>query len=262
MGNASKNAIASVDIYRLSRARAPPTVRHILRINLDSSARSKRPMFRHKISALLAIPTLLAASLAFADAGPGVTSASQADPAAIFETKAALRDLWVEHVFWIRSYVIAAHADDAAQRKVAEGEVIANAKALAGTIVPFYGQSASDGLLKLLAGHWEAVRDFNTATLAKSEAGRKEAIAQLTRNAREISKFLSGANPFLPEEAVFGLLSSHAGHHISQIEQIAAGQYGDEAKTWAAMRGHMFVISDAIADALAKQFPDKFQERT
>jgi hypothetical protein len=208
------------------------------------------------------IPTLLAASLAFAETAPGVTSATPADPAAVFETKAALRDLWVEHVFWIRSYVIATHAGDVAQRKVAEGEVIANAKALAGTIAPFYGQSASDGFLKLLAGHWEAVRDFNEATLAKSDASQKEAIAQLTRNAREISKFLSGANPFLPEEAVFGLLSSHAGHHISQIEQISSGRYQDEAKTWAAMRGHMLVISDAIADALSKQFPDKFQERT
>jgi hypothetical protein len=236
--------------------------RYILRIDLDSSARSTTHMFRYKVSALLAIPTLLAASLAFADAAPGVTSAPLADPAAVFTTKAALRDLWVEHVFWIRGYVVATHSGDAAQRKVAEAEVIANATALAGTVAPFYGQSASDGLLKLLAGHWQAVRDFNTATLAKSDAGQKEAIAQLTGNARELSKFLSGANPFLPEEAVFGLLSSHAGHHISQIEQIAAGHYQDEAETWAAMRGHMLVISDAIADALAKQFPEKFQERT
>jgi hypothetical protein len=219
-------------------------------------------MFRREISALLAIPTLLAASLAFADAAPDVTSAPLADPAAVFETKAALRDLWVEHVFWIRSYVIATHAGDAAQRKVAEAEVIANAQALAGTIAPFYGRSASDGLLRLLAGHWEAVRGFNEATLGKSDAGQKEAIAQLTRNAREISKFLNGANPFLPEEAVFGLLSSHAGHHISQIEQIATGKYEDEARTWAAMRAHMLVISDAIADALSKQFPEKFRERT
>jgi hypothetical protein len=49
----------------------------------------------------------------------------------------ALRDLWVEHIFWIRSYVLATHASDEAQSKDAEAEVIANAKALAGTIAPF-----------------------------------------------------------------------------------------------------------------------------
>ncbi|HEY6643214.1 hypothetical protein [Povalibacter sp.] len=57
----------------------------------------------------------------------------------------ALRDLWVEHVFWIRSYVLATNAGDEAQRAVAEAEVVNNAKALAATIAPFYGQPAYSG---------------------------------------------------------------------------------------------------------------------
>jgi hypothetical protein len=174
----------------------------------------------------------------------------------------ALRDLWVEHVFWIRSYVLATHAHDTAQSKLAEQEVVSNAKALASTITPFYGEAASDDLLKLLAGHWGAVRDYNLATLAKSKSGQDKAVANITSNAHEIAKFLSGANPNLPEEAVFGLLSSHGGHHVAQIDQIASGQFQDEASTWHAMRHHMLVISDAIADALAKQFPARFQDRT
>ena len=71
----------------------------------------------------------------------------------------ALRDLWVEHIFWIRSYVLATHAHDATQSKIAEQEVVSNAKALAATITPFYGQAASEGLFKLLGGHWAAVHD-------------------------------------------------------------------------------------------------------
>jgi hypothetical protein len=92
----------------------------------------------------------------------------------------ALRDLWVEHVFWIRSYVLATHAHDEAQSKIDEKEVLSNAKALASSIAPFYGQQAADELLKLLAGHWGAVRDYNTATLAKSKPGQDQAIANLT----------------------------------------------------------------------------------
>jgi hypothetical protein len=185
-----------------------------------------------------------------------------ADRAAILETRMALRDLWVEHVFWIRSYALATHAGDNAQSKIAEAEVISNAKALAATITPFYGQAASEGLLKLLAGHWTAVRDYNTATLAKSKSGQDTALAALTANAHEIARFLSGANPNLPEDAVFGLLSAHGGHHVAQITQISAKNFQDEASTWHAMRKHMLVISDAIADALAKQFPERFQEQT
>ena len=216
-------------------------------------------MYRHKVSAFLSVPVFFLTGFASLQTISATTPAT--DRASIGETKMALRDLWVEHIFWIRSYVLAAHASDEAQHKAAETEVLANAKALAGTITPFYGQAASDALLNLLAGHWSAVRDYNTATLAKSKSGQDKAVENLTSNAREIAKFLSGANPNLPEEAVYSLLLGHGGHHVTQIKQIASRDFQDEAATWHAMRKHMLVISDAIADALVKQFPERFQDR-
>jgi hypothetical protein len=189
------------------------------------------------------------------------TDPARADASAA-ETRMALRDLWVEHAFWIRSYVIATHAADTRQSKVAEAEVVSNAKALAETIAPFHGQPAADALLKLLAGHWSAVRDYNSAVLAKSKSARDRAEGSLTANAREIAKFLSGANPHLPEDAVFGLLASHGGHHIAQISQISNQDFKDEAATWRAMRQHMLVIADSLTDALQKHFPDRFKETT
>jgi hypothetical protein len=211
-------------------------------------------MSRYTLSGRLAAPLLLAASFCFA-----ATATAPADPVAVLETKMALRDLWVEHVFWIRSYVLATKAGDEAQRKVAEAEVVTNAKALAATIKPFYGQPAADGLLKLLAGHWAAVRAYNTAVVGHSQAGRDKAVQAITANAHDIAKFLSGANPNLPEDAVFGLLSAHGAHHVAQINQIAASDFRDEARTWQAMRKHMLVIADSITDALAKQFPEPFR---
>jgi hypothetical protein len=174
----------------------------------------------------------------------------------------ALRDLWVEHVFWIRSHILATHAGDEAQSKIAESQVGANAKALANTIAPFYGQPAADALLKLLAGHWGAVRDFNSATVAKFKAGQDKAVADLTSNAREISKFLSGANPYLAEDAVFGLLAAHGGHHVAQINKIVSSDFQDEAVIWHAMRTHVMEFADVTAEALGKQFPERFQDRS
>jgi hypothetical protein len=51
---------------------------------------------------------------------------------------------------------------------------------------------------------------------------------------------------------------AHGGHHVQQIQQIKAKQYAEEARTWSAMKDHMYVIADALTGALAKQFPDKF----
>jgi hypothetical protein len=215
-------------------------------------------MLRYAPFNLLAVPLLFLASFSLAAPAGAATPAAAPDAVAVLETKMALRDLWVEHVFWIRSYVLATDARDDAQRKVAEDEVVNNAKALAATITPFYGQAAADGLLKLLAGHWTAVRDYNTATVSHSKTGQDKALKAITANAREIAGFLSGANPNLPEDAVFGLLSAHGSHHVAQINQVAANDFRGEARTWEAMRKHMLVIADSIADALAKQFPHRF----
>lgn len=43
-----------------------------------------------------------------------------------------------------------------------------------------------------------------------------------------------------------------------QIQQFATGDFEQEAKTWTMMKDHMYVIADALAGGLAKQFPDKF----
>ena len=174
-------------------------------------------------------------------------------------TRAVLRDLWVEHVFWIRNYVTASAAGNKSQSKVATDQVVANAKAISGAIAGFYGQPAGDRMFVLLAGHWGAVKDYSDATFVKKDAkAQQDASTRLVGNAKEIAAFLAKANPNLPESTLVGLLSAHGAHHIAQIQQFAKGDYAAEAKTWEGMRTHMFTIADALADALAKQFPAKF----
>ena len=80
----------------------------------------------------------------------------------------------------------------------------------------------------------------------------------LIDNADEVAVFLSGANPNLPRNTVRGLFLARVGHHLQQIQQLYERQYQQEAQTWEAMKGHMYVIADALAVALAKQFPAKF----
>lgn len=187
-----------------------------------------------------------------------VAAESDTSTAPVYETKMALRDLWVEHVFWIRSYAIAARAGDTGQRDVAVEQVVANARNLAESIAPFYGQDAADALLELLAAHWSAVKTYAGAAFADDDSLGEKAAADLTSNARQIASFLGDANPHLPENAVFELLSVHGAHHISQIDQISRGAFAEEAATWAQMRTHMLTIADAISEALAAQFPESF----
>ena len=184
---------------------------------------------------------------------------AQASVAAkVAETSAAQRDLWVSHIFWVRDVVTNTLAGNKTAAAAAEKEVVANAKAIAASIEPFYGKAASDKLFGLLAGHYGAVKQYLEATAAGSKAKQDAAIKNLTGNATEIAKFLSGANPNLPFDTLNGLLLAHGGHHIQEIQQLKSKQYAEEAQTWEAMRKHMYVIADALAGAIAKQFPAKF----
>jgi len=177
----------------------------------------------------------------------------------VVETQAAMRDLWLGHVFWVRNVVEARLEDNASAARAAEQQVVSNAKAIAGAIEPYYGEAASDKLFGLLAGHWGAISAYLDATHAGRKADQDAAFKKLVDNAGEISTFLGGANPHLPVETLRGLLTAHGAHHIEQIKQLEAGQYEQEAATWAAMTRHMYVIADALAGAIAKQFPGKFR---
>ncbi|GAB3097597.1 hypothetical protein [Lysobacter terrae] len=171
--------------------------------------------------------------------------------------QATLRSLWHGHVEKTREYALAVKAGNAKRSEAAANAVVANAKQLSDAVASFYGKPAGERMLALLAGHWGAVKAMTDAEHANNRDAVNAAMTTLTQNAGEIAVFLSGANPYLPQDAVRGLLLAHGAHHAAQISEVMRGDKAGEAKTWAAMQKHMDVIADAMAGALAKQFPKK-----
>jgi len=100
-------------------------------------------------------------------------------------------------------------------------------------------KEAGDKLFNLFAGHYSAIKDYLNAKSDKEK---------------------QSANPNLPKDAVLSLLKTHGGHHIAQIDAVKAGDFEREAQIWEAMVKHIYTISDAIVDAIAKQFPNKMIE--
>jgi hypothetical protein len=170
---------------------------------------------------------------------------------------ATMRELWQGHAQTTRAYADAVKAGDAAASKKAADDVVANAKQIADAVGSFYGADAGKRMLELLAGHWGGVKALTDAGKAGDEAARAKAMQDLAANAGEIAKFLSGANPNLPEDTVRSLLMTHAGHHAALIGDIMKGDRAAAANTWTAMQSHMNTIADALADGIAKQFPAK-----
>ena len=205
------------------------------------------------LAALLAAPAIAHPGPHAADATPAAKAASPAAP----KLQATLRSLWHGHVVHARAYAMAVHAGKSADATKAANDVVANAKDIANAVGSFYGDAAGKQMLTLLAGHWGAVKALTDAHAQHDDAGASTAMNTLTANAGEIAKFLAGANPNLPEETLRGLLLAHGAHHAQQIQQVMAGDAKGEAATWKAMQAHMDTIADALAGAIAKQFPAK-----
>ena len=213
-----------------------------------------RSILAASILAAFLVPTIPA----WAHDAEHVVVAQVPAAAKVAETGAAMRDLWVGHIFWVRNVVVDTFAGNKKAAGTSEKEVVANARKIGAAIEPYYGKAASERLFGLLAGHYGAVKQYLDATAAGSKGKQEAAVKNLTSNAGEIAKFLSSANPNLPFDTLNGLLIAHGGHHIQQTQQLKSKQYADEARTWEAMKQHMYVIADALAGAIAKQFPTKF----
>jgi len=188
-----------------------------------------------------------------ADAAPASSPTTIAAP----KLQTTLRTLWHGHVEQTRAYALAVNAGNTKRARKAEADVVANEKQISDAVAGFYGKAAGDRMLTLLAGHWGAVKQMTDSVKLKDSVGNTRAFEALTANAREIAEFLSGANPYLAKDAVFGLLAAHGAHHSAQISQIMKGDMKAEASTWRAMQAHMDTIADALIQALAKQFPSK-----
>jgi len=226
-------------------------------VSMHSPTRRMIVMSGGTAAAGLAFSALAAGSSSGAISAPQLAVAT-ANASKVAEANATIRDLWIGHIFWVRGVVFATLEKNKRAADAAEKAVVANAKGIGGAIAPFYGQPASDKLFSLLAGHYGAIKEYLEAAVKKDKNAEGKATDHLTANAQEIAAFLSGANPNLPKDTVEGLMLAHGGHHMEQIQELQAKQYDKEVETWDAMKKHIYVIADAMTDALAKQFPDKF----
>ena len=213
--------------------------------------------FRSKIYPSMAV--LILALVALVGYDQESRAAGDANPIRVAEMQKTLRDLWLGHIFLIQHVVLYNAANDPAARDAADKQVLANAKQIANTFVPFYGEARSEKFFTLLAGHYATVKEYSEATSAGNTRQQDATLARLASNADGIEAFFNGVNPhYLPKGTVRGLIAAHGAHHVLQINQYKNKEYAQLEETWSMMRQHVYVIADTLATAVAKQFPGRF----
>jgi hypothetical protein len=179
-------------------------------------------------------------------------------PARVAELQQAHRDLWLGHIILVQHFVLYNQTKNQAEQAAAEKEVVANAKQIAISVTPFYGEARAEKFFALLVGHVAAVKEYSEATVMGNKPRQDAALLGLAKNADNLAVFLNGVNPYLPKDFVRGLIGAHGTHHVLQINLYQKKEYARLEATWPMMREHAYVIVDALTSALVKQFPTEF----
>lgn len=133
-----------------------------------------------------------------------------------------------------------------------------NSQDLAGSIASVYGDDAGATFLELWRTHIGFFVDYTTAAVAGDAAGQQAAADDLTQYTQDFGAFLAAANPGLTQEAVADLVGEHVATLVPAVDAIVAGDPATAFGSLKTAAGHMSVIAEALAGAIAAQFPDQF----
>ena len=172
--------------------------------------------------------------------------------------RSTLNTLFQEHIYLAAAATGAALGGREAEFKAAAAALDANSVSISKAIGSVYGQGAEDAFLPLWRKHIGMVVDYTVSVAANDKAKQDKAVADLIGYTQDFGAFLQSANPNLPKSVVADLVK----HHVVTLKEVIDAQASkDQAKTYTAMRtaaGHMQMIADPLAEAIVKQFPDKF----
>ncbi len=172
--------------------------------------------------------------------------------------RSTLNTLFQEHIYLAAAATGAALGEREAEFKAAAAALDANSVAISKAIGSVYGQGAEDAFLPLWRKHIGMVVEYTVGVATNDKAKQDKAVADLIGYTQDFGAFLQSANPNLPKSVVADLVK----HHVVTLKEVIDAQASkDQAKTYLAMRtaaGHMQMIADPLAEAIVKQFPDKF----
>src|SRR5262245_51290364 len=186
----------------------------------------------------------------------GMAAAGSGSKAAGLRT--TLNTLFQEHIYLAAAATGSALGGREAEFKAAAAALDANSVAISKAIGSVYGQGAEDAFLPLWRKHIGMVVEYTVGVATNDKAKQDKAVADLIGYTQDFGAFLQSANPNLPKSVVAELVK----HHVVTLKTVIDAQAAkDPVKTYTAVRtaaGHMQMIADPLAEAIVKQFPDKF----
>lgn len=176
--------------------------------------------------------------------------------------RAMLNNLQAEHVD-LASAATRAGFDGDKQFMPAAASLDRNSRELSAAVGSVYGKEAEAKFYEIWKSHITFFVDYTVAAKKGDKAGMAKAVENLNGYVDGISTFLSTANPNLPKEAVATVVGEHVGLLKSAVDKYGAGDVEGSYKAQEEARKQITSkISDTLAGAIVKQYPEKFSGDT
>lgn len=163
-----------------------------------------------------------------------------------------MRNLWEQHSFWTRSFIISTAHDLPDLQPVTE-RLLRNPSDFAMVLEPFYGDGAKE-FERLLREHLLiAGRLVNESKKGNTEAANA-ARAEWYKNADNIAYFLSRINPYWSQQEWQNMLRMH----LRLVEQEAVlrltGQYAEDVALFDTVEQQALEMADMMSEGIIAQF--------
>ena len=170
------------------------------------------------------------------------------------QLRADLRELWSDHVYWTRLFIMS-FATDLPDKDATAKRLLQNQQEIGRSAGAFYGETAGDKLTQLLSDHIAIAIDV----LIAARSGNADLVAaQLNRwtaNADEMAAFLHEANPeHWAREEMEQMLREHLRVTYEEAGQYLRQEYESSVATFEQVKAQALTMADMMAAGITAQF--------
>lgn len=173
------------------------------------------------------------------------------------QLKSDMQKVWIDHTIWTRNYIVSALSNLPDQKDVLD-RLLRNQQDIGNVIKPYYGEEAGNKLADIMREHILIAGKIVAAAKSGNQAELKKLEKDWHRNADDIAKFLSAANPNWEFKELQDMLYTH----LQLITEIVLDRLKGDWKADIAATDkneiHMIHFADILTEGIVKQFPEKF----
>lgn len=176
----------------------------------------------------------------------------------MIQLKGDMRKLWIDHAVWTRNYIVSNLAGLLDQDQVL-ARLLKNQQDIGNAIKPYYGEAAGNKLTELLTAHISIAGKLVNAAKSGNQADLEKYNNEWFKNADDMAKFLSGANPNWSHIQLKDLLDTY-------LQLVADDVAARLVKNWEADiivfdkgEDHIIMLADTLSEGIIKQFPNQFK---